>query len=104
MDTPRGVLGLLGKSSAHAAVGAADVVGIRVELMEEIVGEDIGLNSAICTRDRRKTGLVIDDQQIIDRPPSEELQGPCPPLCNDGFFGGGGRIGSVVIVGRVEEG
>lgn len=91
MDTPRGVSGFFDKFPAHAAVGA-DVVGIRVELVEEVVGEDVGLNSAVCTIDRRETGLMIDDQQIINRPPSEELQGPCPPLRKHGFFGGDRRV------------
>lgn len=101
MDTPRGVSCLLDKSPAHAAVGAAAVVGIRVELVEEIVGEDVRLNSAVCTIDRHETGLMIDDQQVFNRPPSEELQGPRPPLRKDGFFGGDGSIESVVVVGRV---
>ncbi|KAF9298569.1 hypothetical protein BGZ88_006012 [Linnemannia elongata] len=88
MDTPRGVSGLLDKSPAHVAVGAADVVGIRLELVKEVVGEDVGLNSAVCIIDRRETGLMIDDQQMINRPPSEELQGLGPPLRKYGFLGG----------------
>lgn len=81
MDTPcGGALCILAKSPGNVADvrAAAEVVSIRAELLKEVVCEDVGLDSVVVSIIvcRHETSPVIDDQKIIDRQPSEELQ--CP--------------------------
>ncbi|KAG0295255.1 hypothetical protein BGZ96_012254 [Linnemannia gamsii] len=78
MDTPFSDAScLLAKSPGYviAVRAAAVVASIRVELLKEVVCEDVGLDSVVsvvvCGHE---TSLVIDDQEITDRQPSEELQ------------------------------